>query len=69
MDRLAWLQSRNYSFDYADAHVAVLDTNWVRPKCRNILVPWLRQDMERSRARWKFVVFHHPQYSSGFARR
>lgn len=56
---------RNYSFDYADAHIAVLDTNASTTQMRNIIVPWLRQDMERSRARWKFVVFHHPPYSSG----
>jgi hypothetical protein len=56
---------RNYSFDYADAHIAVLDTNASTTQMRNILVPWLRQDMERSQARWKFVVFHHPPYSSG----
>jgi hypothetical protein len=56
---------RNYSFDYADAHVAVLDSNAGTSQLSEIIVPWLRQDMTRSRARWKFVVFHHPPYSSG----
>ena len=56
---------RHYSFDYADAHVAVLDTNASTKQLREIVVPWLRQDMARSNARWKFAVFHHPPYSSG----
>jgi predicted phosphodiesterase len=56
---------RNYSFDYADAHVAVLDTNASIRQLRDIIVPWLRQDMANSKARWKFAVFHHPPYSSG----
>jgi 3',5'-cyclic AMP phosphodiesterase CpdA len=56
---------RNYSFDYADAHIAVLDSNAPTAQLQRLIVPWLRRDMARSRARWKFVVFHHPPFSSG----
>ncbi len=54
---------RFFSFDYANAHLAALDSN-------DDLVPgsvqwrWLDSDLTRSRARWKIVYFHHPPYSS-----
>jgi len=56
---------RNYSFDYADAHIAVRDSNADEKQLREQIGPWLQRDMTRSRALWKFVVFHHPPFSSG----
>ncbi len=53
------LKERFYSFDYGNAHFAVLDSssNGVAAAAE-----WLRQDLQNSDSRWKFVVFHHPAY-------
>ncbi len=56
---------RNYSFDYADAHVAAVDTDLDEATLRDRVAPWLRRDMAASGKRWRFVFFHHPPYSSG----
>jgi 3',5'-cyclic AMP phosphodiesterase CpdA len=56
---------RNYSFDYGNAHIVVLDSNLSERQLRREIAPWLERDLRASRARWKFVVFHHPPYSSG----
>ncbi|MBV9863751.1 MAG: metallophosphoesterase [Abitibacteriaceae bacterium] len=56
---------RNYSFDYASAHFVVLDTNQSEETLRRVVAPWLENDLRRSRALWKFAVFHQPVYSSG----
>jgi len=50
-----------YSFDYGDAHIAVLNTNdWahIGTAQRN----WLINDMSASDARWKIVMTHKPIY-------
>lgn len=49
-----------YSFDYGDAHFTVLDSNVNDPGGQ---AEWLRQDLSGSQ-KWKFVIFHHPLYSS-----
>ena len=53
-----------YSFDYGDAHFAVLNTNDMYP----MSVPqrnWLVNDMSRSNAKWKIVFMHKSPYSAG----
>ncbi|MCL2507956.1 MAG: metallophosphoesterase family protein [Oscillospiraceae bacterium] len=50
-----------YSFDYGDAHIAVINTNdWfhIGTAQRN----WLINDMNGSNARWKIVMTHKPVY-------
>ena len=53
-----------YSFDNGPAHFLVLDSN------RYVLVAdpeyqrWIRDDLEKSNARWKIVCFHHPGFNS-----
>lgn len=59
-----------YSFDYANAHFIILDSNSShRPE--NYYGPdspqteWLKEDLKKNTdATWKFVVVHHPPYSS-----
>lgn len=52
-----------YSFDFGNSHFTIVDSN--QP-----LVPgqdqykWIEQDLAQSNATWKFVVHHHPPYSS-----
>ena len=50
-----------YSFDYGDAHIAVLNTNdWFHIGTAQI--NWLINDMSASDARWKIIMTHKPVY-------
>lgn len=51
---------RVYAFNYGNALFVVLDSN-LSPQAQ---VPWLEQTLATSKATWKFVMFHHPAYSS-----
>jgi 3',5'-cyclic AMP phosphodiesterase CpdA len=52
-----------YSFSQGDADFFMLDTNRnVAPDSEQY--EWLDQALRKSDARWKFVVHHHPPYSS-----
>lgn len=53
-----------YSFDYENAHIAVLNTNDMYPMTqaqRN----WLINDMKQSDATWKIIMMHRALYSAG----
>jgi len=53
-----------YSFDYGDAHIAVLNTNDMYPMSvaqQN----WFLNDMKQSDAKWKLVFMHRAPYSAG----
>lgn len=53
-----------YSFDYGNAHIAVLNTNDMYPMSqaqRN----WLVNDMKQSDAMWKILMMHRSLYSAG----
>ena len=52
---------RAYAFDYSNAQFVILDTN-LDPATQT---EWLEEQLARSKAVWKFVVYHHPAYSSG----
>src|SRR5262249_30688156 len=54
-----------YSFDAGNAHFVVLNSN-SSIKAGSAQYPFLDQDLAASTATWKFVVFHHTIYSSGF---
>ncbi|HHU84194.1 MAG TPA: hypothetical protein GXZ23_03365 [Clostridiales bacterium] len=56
-----------YSFDYDNAHFAILNTNDL---CSDgsLSIPqyeWLKEDMANSEAQWKFVAIHKAVYSNG----
>lgn len=52
-----------YSFDYGNAHFTIIDSNKnLTPD--NKQYKWLKNDLSKSKARWKFVFHHHPPYSS-----
>lgn len=53
-----------YSFDYGNAHFAVLNTNDMFPMT-SAQVNWLRNDMRASGADWKIVLMHRSLYSAG----
>jgi hypothetical protein len=51
---------RAYAFEYGHALFVILDSN-LPPESQ---AAWLEETLARSRARWKFVAYHHPAYSS-----
>ena len=58
------LEGVYYSFDYGNAHIAVLNSNDLYPMSqaqRN----WLINDMKSSDATWKFIFMHRALYSAG----
>ncbi|MFO7974272.1 MAG: metallophosphoesterase family protein [Candidatus Hydrogenedentota bacterium] len=52
---------RAYSFEYSNALFVVLDSN-LPPASQ---AQWLEEQLAGTEATWKFVVYHHPAYSSG----
>ncbi|HTN09161.1 MAG TPA: metallophosphoesterase [Flavipsychrobacter sp.] len=52
-----------YSFRYGNAEIFMLDTNQYQEEGTD-MYNWLEQALARSTAYWKFVVHHHPPYSS-----
>ena len=53
-----------YSFDFGNAHVAVLDSN-ASTSPGGAQYTFLDGDLAASDATWRFVAFHHSIYSSG----
>ncbi len=53
-----------YSFDWGDAHFAVLNTNDMYPMSV-AQINWLKNDMNASDAQWKIVLMHRALYSAG----
>ena len=52
-----------YEFRFGNAHFFLLDSNRrVDPESEQY--KWLEKQMKASDARWKFVCYHHPAYSS-----
>lgn len=52
-----------YSFRYGNAEIFMLDTNQYQEEGTD-MYNWLEQALAKSTAYWKFVVHHHPPYSS-----
>jgi acid phosphatase type 7 len=53
-------KKRAYSFEYSNALFIVLDSN-LEPDTQS---EWLEHQLASTKAKWKFVVYHHPAYSS-----
>ena len=56
-----------YSFDYANTHIAVLNTgsNSTHGGCEDIVsaqVDWLKNDLQNTSAKWKIVMLHQGLY-------
>ena len=59
-----------YSFEYGDAYFAILDST-MAVSSRSAAIEqaeWLDRELGRSKATWKFVMFHHPVYASRLKR-
>ena len=56
-----------YSFNYGNAHFTVVDSNQnFSRESGKAQLRWIAEDLARSRAKWKFVIHHHPPYSSDY---
>ncbi|MBB5785519.1 purple acid phosphatase family protein [Jiangella mangrovi] len=53
-----------WSFDYGDAHFAVLNSDRDDPEELAAQVEWLRRDMARARQTWRIVTFHKAMYAA-----
>jgi 3',5'-cyclic AMP phosphodiesterase CpdA len=58
------LEGVYYSFDYGNAHFAVLNTNDMYPMSQ-AQKNWLYNDMSNSTAFWKILLMHRSLYSAG----
>ena len=55
-----------YSFDYANAHFVVLNTNDADVNgLGTTQLDWLKKDLEGSNKKWKFVLMHKSIFSGG----
>lgn len=58
-----------YSFDSGPAHFLALDSNTYTPILSADYREWIRRDLMASKARWKFVYFHHPGFNMSASHR
>lgn len=59
-----WVNGVYYSFDYGNAHFAVLNTNDMYPMTQSQR-NWFINDMKSTDADWKIVIMHRASYSEG----
>lgn len=59
-----WVNGVYYSYDYGNAHFAVLNTNDMYPMTQSQR-NWLINDMKSSDADWKIVMMHRAAYAEG----
>ena len=62
--RTNWVNGVYYSYDYGNAHFAVLNTNDMYPMTQSQR-NWLINDMKASGADWKIVLMHRASYAEG----
>jgi len=61
----AYPNAVNYSFDYANAHWLVIDSDPYVNFTDSALRNWMARDLAGAqKAAWRFVVFHHPPFNS-----
>jgi hypothetical protein len=54
-----------YSFDYANVHFVVLDSESHTTPAINPMTTWLTADLEATTADWIIAIWHRPPYSKG----
>ena len=60
------LNNTYYSFDYANAHFIVLDTNDDETQClSDDQIAWLKEDVEKTNKDWVILSMHKGPYTSG----
>jgi hypothetical protein len=54
-----------YSFDHADIHVVVLDSQLSDRTPGGPMLTWLRRDLDANAKSWLVAAWHHPPYTAG----
>ncbi|SMG63608.1 metallophosphoesterase [methanotrophic bacterial endosymbiont of Bathymodiolus sp.] len=54
-----------YSFDYANAHFVVLDSQGSNRSATGKMASWLKNDLAQNTKPWLIAAFHHPPYTKG----
>ena len=54
-----------YSFDYANVHFVVLDTQESDLDIDGDMLSWLKKDLKQTKQQWLISFFHHPPYTKG----
>ena len=54
-----------YSFDYANIHIVMLDTQENALDADSEMVSWLKEDLKQTKQQWLITFFHHPPYTKG----
>lgn len=54
-----------YSFDYANVHFIMLESNESSSSFRDGMAAWLQSDLLISEADWTIAMWHHPPYTKG----
>jgi acid phosphatase type 7 len=55
----------NYSFNYGNAHILMLDADTYVDWTDSVLKAWVAKDLEDAKnAAWRFVFYHHPGFNS-----
>lgn len=54
-----------YSFDYANIHFVMLDTQDSEHDTDGEMLTWLKKDLQATKQQWLLTFFHHPPYSKG----
>ena len=54
-----------YSFDYANIHFVMLDTQDSDLDTDGEMVSWLKKDLQQTKQQWLITIFHHPPYTKG----
>lgn len=54
-----------YSFDYANIHVVMLDTQGSEHDVNGEMLSWLKKDLQATKQQWLITIFHHPPYTKG----
>ncbi len=63
----AYPRMNNYSFNYGNVHWLMIDSDPYVDFTDKAIVDWVTQDLASAQAQgatWRFVVFHHPGFSS-----
>jgi len=54
-----------YSFDYANIHFVMLDTQDSSLDSDDDMLSWLKKDLQQTKQQWLITFFHHPPYTKG----
>ena len=54
-----------YSFDYANIHFVMLDTQESSHDIDGEMLSWLKKDLQATKQQWLIAFLHHPPYTKG----